>query len=164
MRIDARLLTTAAIALPRALPPQLNLLGDIFNEQLKAQKPYERPLLPSLVKSKARSYYLQEKMLSFSGEDFRVRDLEGNEIVTIDVRLPPPRALACPLLGTDCVFRVLRRPGTGWQHQPWRIRARQACLQRDVNRPEILLSRAASPRGQHLLRHLLTQRRSACKG
>ena len=86
MRIDARLLPTLAVALPHArhAPPQLNLFGDLFNEQLKPQKPYERPLLPSLVKSSSRSYALQEKMLSFSGEDFRVRDLEGNEIITID--------------------------------------------------------------------------------
>ena len=86
MRIDARLLPTLAVALPHArhAPPQLNLFGDLFNDQLKPQKPYERPLLPSLVKSSSRSYALQEKMLSFSGEDFRVRDLEGNEIITID--------------------------------------------------------------------------------
>ena len=62
----------------------MNLFGDLFDEKLKAQKPYERPLFPSLVKSVSTSYVLQEKMLSFSGEDFRVKDLEGNEIITID--------------------------------------------------------------------------------
>ena len=42
MRIDARLLPTLAVALPhvRHAPPQLNLFGDLFNEQLKPQKPY----------------------------------------------------------------------------------------------------------------------------
>ena len=29
-------------------------------------------------------YQLQEKMFSFSGEDFRVRDLSGQEVITID--------------------------------------------------------------------------------
>ena len=90
MRVDARLLATCALASSPAgrricTGPRLNLFGDIFDgDKLKAQKPYERPLLPSLVKSSSASYQLQEKMLSFSGEDFRVRDLEGHEIITID--------------------------------------------------------------------------------
>ena len=87
MRLDARLLSTCALALPAARHDavRLNLFGDIFDgEKLKPQTPYERPLLPSLVKDSVRSYALQEKMLSFSGEDFRVKDLDGTEIITID--------------------------------------------------------------------------------
>ena len=91
MRLDARFLSTCALAsqsvqlLSRAPAPCANLFGDLFDgEKLKAQQPYERPLMPSLIKGSSRSYALQEKMLSFSGEDFRVKDLEGNEIITID--------------------------------------------------------------------------------
>ena len=69
---------------PRVPPPQLNLFGDIFDDGLKAQTPYERPLLPSLVKGSACSYTLQEKMFSFSGEDFKVKDLSGNDVLYID--------------------------------------------------------------------------------
>lgn len=63
----------------------MNIFGDIFDgEKLREQKPYERPLLPGLVRSTASSYTLQEKLLSFSGEDFRVKDIEGNEVMIID--------------------------------------------------------------------------------
>ena len=76
---------TASLPLaPRSTVPQLNIFGDIFDDGLKAIEPYERPLLPSLVKSRAYSYTLQEKMFSFSGEDFKVKDLEGNDVLYID--------------------------------------------------------------------------------
>ena len=84
---DTALSRTPALVLPPARHDavRLNLLGDLFDgDKLKEQKPYERPLLPSLVKDSVRSYALQEKMLSFSGEDFRVRDLDGTEIIAID--------------------------------------------------------------------------------
>ena len=65
----------------------VDIFGDFFDDsKLKPQTPYERPLFPPLVKNEAASYVLQEKMFSLSGEDFRVRDLEGNEVITIDVR------------------------------------------------------------------------------
>ena len=76
---------------PRAPQVQMNWFGDVFDQKLKPQKPYERPLLPSLVKKDVASYVLQEKMLSFSGEDFRVRDAAGNEVMRIEganVNLP----------------------------------------------------------------------------
>lgn len=72
-------------AVPRAPSPSLNLFGDFFEgDKLKEQKPPEKPLLPALVRSYPTSYVLQEKMLSLSGEDFRVRDVAGNEVITID--------------------------------------------------------------------------------
>ena len=42
--------------------------------KLKPQKPYERPLLPGLVRDVPCVYALQEKLFSFSGEDFSVKD------------------------------------------------------------------------------------------
>ena len=81
----ARCLLSASCVPTRHASPHLNIFGDFLDgDKLKEQQPYERPLLPSLVKSKVASYSLQEKMLSLSGEDFRVRDVEGNEIITID--------------------------------------------------------------------------------
>ena len=64
---------------------QMNLFGDIFgnDDTLKTQSPYERPLLPALVGSAPASFVLQEKLFSMSGEDFRVRDTAGKEIITI---------------------------------------------------------------------------------
>ena len=76
---------------PRVPQVQMNWFGDVFDQKLKPQKPYERPLLPSLVKKDVASYVLQEKMLSFSGEDFRVRDAAGEEVMRIEganVNLP----------------------------------------------------------------------------
>mmetsp|Transcript_14808 Transcript_14808/g.32111 ORF Transcript_14808/g.32111 Transcript_14808/m.32111 type:complete len:254 (-) Transcript_14808:241-1002(-) len=64
--------------------PRANILGDLFDERLKAQTPYERPLLPALVRDAPSSYVLQEKMLSLSGEDFRVRDIAGETVMQID--------------------------------------------------------------------------------
>eukprot|EP00962_Isochrysis_galbana_P034666 scaffold11776_cov107-Isochrysis_galbana.AAC.1 len=68
----------------RALPGhaiRMNLFGDIFDDsRLKPQNPPARPLLPSLVRPDAASYVLRESMFSFSGEDFRVRDIHGNEV------------------------------------------------------------------------------------
>ena len=92
MRLLERVLLSAASS-PMRLPPSplarsgpisANLFGDIMGDALKEQKPYDRPLLPSLVKKQPASYQLQEKMFSFSGEDFRVRDLSGQEVITID--------------------------------------------------------------------------------
>ena len=75
----------AAVQLPRATGVHMNLFGDIFDDGLlKAQKPYPNPLLPKLVKERAASYVLQEKLLSFSGEDFGVRDTEGNTVIQIE--------------------------------------------------------------------------------
>jgi uncharacterized protein YxjI len=86
MQLYARLLTsTAVLTSPRRCPvPSANLFGDLFDDKLKAQTPYERPLLPALVRDAPASYALQEKMFSFSGEDFRVRDIAGNDIIIID--------------------------------------------------------------------------------
>eukprot|EP00966_Prymnesium_polylepis_P307950 7116843-Prymnesium_polylepis.1 len=70
---------------PRAGPIHANIFGDLFDDGLlKAQNPYPKPLLPSLVKDRAASYVLQEKLLSFSGEDFGVRDTEGNTVIQIE--------------------------------------------------------------------------------
>ena len=70
--------------LPRA-SLQMNLFGDIFDDGLlKAQTPYPKPLLQKLVKDRAASYVLQEKLLSLSGEDFGVRDTEGNTVIQIE--------------------------------------------------------------------------------
>ena len=69
---------------PRAAPPSMNLFGDFFDDgKLKPQAPYERPLYPPLVKKEAASYVLQEKMFSLSGEDFRVRDVGGAEVIQV---------------------------------------------------------------------------------
>ena len=85
MRLDARLLSTCALALPTARHPvRMNIFGDLFDDKLKAQKPYERPLLRSLVRDSAQVYALQEKMLSFSGEDFEVKDISGERVMKID--------------------------------------------------------------------------------
>lgn len=62
----------------------MNIFGDLLgDDKLKEQKPYERPLLPSLVKKEASSYVLAEKLFSWSGEDFKVRDTSGEEVVQI---------------------------------------------------------------------------------
>lgn len=71
--------------LRRSPAVQANLFGDLFDDsKLKTQNPPDRPLLPALVKSEAASYVLQEKLLSLSGEDFRVRDIHGEEVIQID--------------------------------------------------------------------------------
>ena len=61
-----------------------NLFGDLFDNKLKAQEPYERPLLPALVRDSACVYALQEKLFSFSGEDFSVKDTAGDEVIKIE--------------------------------------------------------------------------------
>ena len=58
----------------RSSAVQANLFGDLFDDKLKPQKPYERPLLPGLVRDVPCVYALQEKLFSFSGEDFSVKD------------------------------------------------------------------------------------------
>ena len=64
---------------------RMNIFGDMFDDGLlKEQTPYPKPLLPKLVKKRAASYVLQEKLLSFSGEDFSVRDTEGNTVIQIE--------------------------------------------------------------------------------
>ena len=80
--------TVAFMPAPRRIarvpPPRMNLFGDLFDDsKLKPQKPYERPLFAPLVKDEAASYQLQEKMFSLSGEDFRVRDIHGDEVIQI---------------------------------------------------------------------------------
>jgi len=75
--------THAPATRPRAAL-QLNLFGDLFDDSLKAQTPYERPLLPALVREGASVYTLQEKLFSLSGEDFSVKDLSGNEVLKIE--------------------------------------------------------------------------------
>jgi uncharacterized protein YxjI len=71
---------------PRAAAPTSNLFADLFdNQQLKKQTPPARPLLPALVSaSSPAAYVLQEKMFSLSGEDFRVRDVAGREVITVE--------------------------------------------------------------------------------
>ena len=96
---------------PTPMSIKMNIFGDVFGDGLKDQKPYERPLLPRLIKDAPTSYSLQvmfsfsdsllltrcfhftrcvltrcfqEKMFSFSGEDFKVCDLSGQEIIQID--------------------------------------------------------------------------------
>jgi len=70
---------TAAVRVSRfPRDASMNLFGDLFDDsRLKPQKPPERPFLPALVRSDAASYVLRESMFSFSGEDFRVRDIHG---------------------------------------------------------------------------------------
>jgi uncharacterized protein YxjI len=67
----------------RAAAPSLNLFGDVFDDKLKEQKPPDRPLYPKLVRSAPQVYTLQEKLFSFSGEDFRVKDISGEEVINI---------------------------------------------------------------------------------
>lgn len=65
--------------------PVMNIFGDIFDgDKLSKQSPPERPLIPSLIKDVPTTYALQEKLFSFSGEDFRVKDLTGHEVMQID--------------------------------------------------------------------------------
>jgi len=66
--------------------PTMNLFGDLTGQvdKLTAQKPYERPLLPSLVKSEPKTYMLQEKLFSLSGEDFKVKDVAGEEVISVE--------------------------------------------------------------------------------
>merc|ERR1712224_872068 len=65
--------------------PVMNIFSDFMDgDKLKEQKPPERPLLPSLIKDVPATYTLQEKLFSFSGEDFRVKDLSGHEVMQID--------------------------------------------------------------------------------
>lgn len=62
----------------------MNLFADIWGGgELEKQQPPRAPLLPGLVKGEAAHYVLQEKLLSLSGEDFRVRDASGREVITI---------------------------------------------------------------------------------
>ena len=93
MRLDARLLLpTVAMTVRSPLRSvgvgggavRMNLFGDLFDDKLKPITPYERPLLSGLVKSDASMYVLQEKMFSFSGEDFEVKDLSGGRVIQID--------------------------------------------------------------------------------
>ena len=96
MRIDA-IACCALIAVPpprqlsssppwstRQPPPRMNLFGDLFDNKLKRQKPPERPLLPSLVRTTPAIYQLQEKLFSLSGEDFQVKDLSGEIVISIE--------------------------------------------------------------------------------
>ena len=94
MRLDARLLLPTC-AMTARLPlrslggvgggaVRMNLFGDLFDDKLKPQKPYERPLLPALVRRDPCMYELREKMFSLSGEDFEVRDLSGGRVIQID--------------------------------------------------------------------------------
>lgn len=63
----------------------MNLFGDIFDDtRLKPQSPPTRPLLPTLIRPDAASYVLRESMFSFSGEDFRVRDIHGDEVIRVE--------------------------------------------------------------------------------
>jgi uncharacterized protein YxjI len=52
--------------------------------KLKPQQPYERPLMPPLVSDKPSTYQLQEKLFSWSGEDFKVKDISGEEVMQIE--------------------------------------------------------------------------------
>ena len=86
MRLDARLASTL-LALPSARRGTvgMDLFGDILGgDKLSRQTPYERPLLPQLVRPNPTTYMLQEKLFSLSGEDFRVRDVAGEEVISIE--------------------------------------------------------------------------------
>ena len=79
-----RTLTLLAAFPCRHAPPRANLFGDFFDDNLKEQTPPKRALLPSLVLQNPTTYTLKEKMFSFSGEDFMVRDVAGNTILQIE--------------------------------------------------------------------------------
>lgn len=85
MRLD-RVLSACAIAAAPAprMAPQMNLFGDLFDDKLKGMKEPERPLLPALIRTDPAVYQLQEKMFSFSGEDFNVKDLSGEVVINIE--------------------------------------------------------------------------------
>lgn len=88
----SRLGSTAAVAAGKRASrsdAKMNIFGEVFDqafggEKLEAQEPYEKPLLPSLVKTEPSTYKLQEKLFSLSGEDFKVMDVAGEEILRID--------------------------------------------------------------------------------
>jgi len=67
---------------PRAAP-SLNLFADVWEQPLEAQTAPPAPLLPALVRDEAATYVLQEKLLSWSGEDFRVRDSAGRTALQV---------------------------------------------------------------------------------
>jgi hypothetical protein len=114
----ATLATTALMPTPRWQPSlphgarahfghavQMNLFGDIFDDsRLKPQKPPAQPLLPSLVRHDAAAYVLRESMFSFSGEDFRVRDILGNEARPSRAHRNPSRRLCAwlPYASSRC--------------------------------------------------------------
>lgn len=90
MRLTVSAATTLSLLHVRPPTPRCtvhaNIFGDIFGDdsKLKAQKPYEKPLLPAQVKGDAASYVLKEKLMSFSGEDFSVRDTAGDEVIKVE--------------------------------------------------------------------------------
>ena len=88
MLLGSRALLCCAAAssgLNRCSPLRANLFGDIFSDTLSTdQKPPEKPLLPSLIANVATTYTLQENMFSFSGEDFKVRDVTGGVVMQIE--------------------------------------------------------------------------------
>ncbi|KAJ1634204.1 tubby C-terminal-like domain-containing protein [Pavlovales sp. CCMP2436] len=62
----------------------MNLFADLFDGKLEAMTPVAKPLYAPLVLASAVVYQLQEKALfSLSGEDFRVRDASGQEVLSI---------------------------------------------------------------------------------
>lgn len=90
---------------------QMNLFGDFFDDgKLKAQTPYARPLLPKLIKERAASYVLREKLLSFSGEDFSVRDTEGNTVIQVESANINLGGLVIDKVRPALVLLVLHRP------------------------------------------------------
>jgi len=78
-------LRSASQLLRRHGDAKSNLLGDFFDgDRLQAQTPTSQALLPDLIKLEPEAYVLQEKMLSFSGEDFRVKNVAGDTVMQID--------------------------------------------------------------------------------
>ena len=74
------------ISSQRKISRKYNIFGDIFGDgtKLRNQKKPERPHLPKLICEGPSAYILQEKLFSFSGEDFVVRDIAGNVVIMID--------------------------------------------------------------------------------
>ena len=62
----------------------MNLLGDLMQKKLVAQPPCPKALAPGLVKDTPQGLVLKEKLLSLSGEDFRVKDSSGSDVLRVD--------------------------------------------------------------------------------
>jgi uncharacterized protein YxjI len=62
----------------------MNVLSDLWDgTELEPQPPLLHPLYPALVRADAASYVLQERLLSWSGEDYYVKDAGGQVVLRI---------------------------------------------------------------------------------